>query len=165
MEFEQLKLSNQICFPIYAASRLITREYQPHLEKLGITYPQYLVLMVLWEEDGITVNDIAGKLILNTNTVTPLLKRMEAMGIITRKRYDRDERKVLISLTEKGKAMREQAADIPLQLMKTLENSVISPDELMMLRNHLNLLIGFLKEKKERPFNELSYNQSLNKLI
>lgn len=153
MEFEQLKLSNQICFPIYAASRLITREYQPHLEKLGITYPQYLVLMVLWEEDGITVNDIAGKLILNTNTVTPLLKRMEAMGIITRKRYDRDERKVLISLTEKGKAMREQAADIPLQLMGALQSSVINLDELMVLRDHLNLLIGFLKGKKERPFN------------
>ncbi|MEN6588314.1 MAG: MarR family transcriptional regulator [Proteiniphilum sp.] len=153
MEFEQLKLSNQICFPIYAASRLITREYQPHLEKLGITYPQYLVLMVLWEEDGITVNDIAGKLILNTNTVTPLLKRMEAMEIITRKRYDRDERKVLISLTEKGKAMREQAADIPLQLMGALQSSVINLDELMVLRDHLNLLIGFLKGKKERPFN------------
>lgn len=153
MEFEQLKLSNQICFPIYAASRLITREYQPHLEVLGITYPQYLVLMVLWEEDGITVNDIAGKLILNTNTVTPLLKRMEAMGIITRKRYDRDERKVLISLTEKGKAMREQAADIPLQLMEGLQSSVINLDELMVLRDHLNLLIGFLKGKKERPFN------------
>lgn len=153
MEFEQLKLSNQICFPIYAASRLITREYQPHLEVLGITYPQYLVLMVLWEEDGITVNDIAGKLILNTNTVTPLLKRMEAMEIITRKRYDRDERKVLISLTEKGKAMREQAADIPLQLMGALQSSVINLDELMVLRDHLNLLIGFLKGKKERPFN------------
>lgn len=165
MEFEQLKLSNQICFPIYAASRLITREYQPHLEVLGITYPQYLVLMVLWEEDGITVNDIAGKLILNTNTVTPLLKRMEAMEIITRKRYDRDERKVLISLTEKGKAMREQAADIPLQLMEGLQSSVINLDELMVLRDHLNLLIGFLKGKKERPCHELSYNQSLNKII
>lgn len=165
MEFEQLKLSNQICFPIYAASRLITREYQPHLEVLGITYPQYLVLMVLWEEDGITVNDIAGKLILNTNTVTPLLKRMEAMGIITRKRYDRDERKVLISLTEKGKAMREQAADIPLQLMGALQSSVINLDELMVLRDHLNLLIGFLKGKEKRPCHELSYNQSLNKII
>ncbi|NLY24234.1 MAG: MarR family transcriptional regulator [Bacteroidales bacterium] len=148
MQFEQLKLSNQICFPIYAASRLITRGYQPHLEKLGITYPQYLVLMVLWEEDGITVNDIAGKLILNTNTVTPLLKRMELMGVITRKRSGSDERKVLINLTEKGKAMREQAADIPLELMKSLQNNVISLDELMVMRDHLNQLIGFLKGKE-----------------
>ena len=147
MEFEQLKLSNQICFPIYAASRLIIREYQPHLEKLGITYPQYLVLMVLWEEDGITVNDIAGRLILNTNTVTPLLKRMEVMGVITRRRSEKDERKVLISLTAKGKAMRAQAADIPLALMKSLQNNVINLDELMILRDNLNLLVGFLKKK------------------
>lgn len=148
MQFEHLKLSNQICFPIYAASRLITREYQPYLEKLGITYPQYLVLMVLWEEDGITVNDIAGKLILNTNTLTPLLKRMEVMGIITRKRSGSDERKVLINLTEKGKAMREQASDIPSELMKSLQNNVISLDELMVMRDHLNQLIVFLKDKE-----------------
>ncbi len=77
MVYEQLKLENQLCFPVYAASRLITREYQPFLDRLGITYPQYLVLMILWEEDGVPVNDIAKKLILNTNTITPLLKRME----------------------------------------------------------------------------------------
>jgi len=151
MQYEQLKLSNQVCFPVYAASRLITREYQPHLEKLGITYPQYLVLMVLWEEDGITVNDIAGKLILNTNTVTPLLKRMEVMGIITRQRSDKDERKVLISLTDKGMEMREQAADIPLKLMDGLQNSVISLEGLTELRENLNLLIDFLKEKGGHP--------------
>jgi DNA-binding MarR family transcriptional regulator len=84
MEYEQLKLNNQLCFPVYAASRLITREYQPHLDKLGVTYPQYLVLMVLWETDGISVNEIAQKLILNTNTVTPLLKRMELLNLISR---------------------------------------------------------------------------------
>ena len=151
MQYEQLKLSNQVCFPVYAASRLITREYQPHLEKLGITYPQYLVLKVLWEEDGITVNDIAGKLILNTNTVTPLLKRMEVMGIITRQRSDKDERKVLISLTDKGMEMREQAADIPLKLMDGLQNSVISLEGLTELRENLNLLIDFLKEKGGHP--------------
>lgn len=151
MEYEQLKLHNQLCFPIYAASRLITREYQPHLEKLGITYPQYLVLMVLWEDDGITVNDIAGRLILNTNTVTPLLKRMESMGIITRKRYASDERKVLINLTGKGKAMREQASGIPLELMKSLQNNVISLDELMEMRDYLNLLVRFLIGKGIDP--------------
>lgn len=71
MAYEQLKLENQLCFPIYAASRLITREYKPYLDNLGITYPQYLVLMILWENDGLPVNDIAKKLILNTNTITP----------------------------------------------------------------------------------------------
>ena len=96
MEYENLKLENQICFPVYAASRLITREYQPLLDKLGITYPQYLVLMVLWENDRLQVNDIAKKLILNTNTITPLLKRMEKQGLIIRKRSEQDERSVLV---------------------------------------------------------------------
>lgn len=146
MEFEQLKLSNQLCFPIYAASRLITREYQPHLDKLGITYPQYLVLMVLWENDGLTVNEIAGKLILNTNTVTPLLKRMETMKIITRTRSGEDERKVLVRLTQKGKDMRVQAASIPLELVKELENSPVSTEKLMELKGTLYELIGFLQK-------------------
>lgn len=146
MEFEQLKLSNQLCFPIYAASRLITREYQPHLDKLGITYPQYLVLMVLWENDGLTVNEIAGKLILNTNTVTPLLKRMETMKIITRTRSGDDERKVLVRLTQKGKDMRVQAASIPLELVKELENSPVSTEKLMELKGTLYELIAFLQK-------------------
>ena len=147
MEFEQLKLSNQLCFPIYAASRLITREYQPHLDKLGITYPQYLVLMVLWENDGLTVNEIAGKLILNTNTVTPLLKRMETMKIITRTRSGDDERKVLVRLTQKGKDMRVQAASIPLELVKELENSPVSTEKLLELKGSLYEFIGFLQER------------------
>ena len=146
MEFEQLKLSNQLCFPIYAASRLITREYQPHLDKLGITYPQYLVLMVLWENDGLTVNEIAGKLILNTNTVTPLLKRMETMKIITKTRSGDDERKVLVRLTQKGKDMRVQAASIPLELVKELENSPVSTEKLLELKGTLYELIGFLQK-------------------
>ncbi len=83
MEYEQLKLENQLCFPFYAVSRLIIRAYQEDLDVLGITYPQYLVLMVLWGKDGITVNQIAEKLILNTNTITPLLKRMETMRLYT----------------------------------------------------------------------------------
>jgi len=149
MQYEQLKLDNQICFPVYAASRLITRGYQPHLEKLGITYPQYLVLMVLWEQDGITVNDIAAKLILNTNTVTPLLKRMEAMGIISRRRSMADERKVLITLTNKGQKMREEAASIPLRLVEELQQGGITADELIGLKHNLDRLINHLKKREE----------------
>jgi DNA-binding MarR family transcriptional regulator len=147
MEFDQLKLSNQLCFPVYAASRLITREYQPHLGKLGITYPQYLVLMVLWETDGITVNDISEKLILNTNTLTPLLKRMESMGLITRKRSESDERKVVIRLTGKGQDMRISASEIPLELINGIQNSALSVDKLIVLRDNLNELVGFLRQK------------------
>lgn len=147
MDFDQLKLSNQLCFPVYAASRLITREYLPHLDKLGITYPQYLVLMVLWETDGISVNQVASRLILNTNTVTPLLKRMEAMGLISRQRSGMDERKVVVNLTTKGKEMQLMAAEIPQNLMSGLEGSPLTMEMLLQLKTNLNLLVDFLKEK------------------
>jgi MarR family transcriptional regulator, organic hydroperoxide resistance regulator len=147
MEFEQLKLGNQLCFPVYAASRLITREYQPYLDKLGITYPQYLVLMVLWETDGISVNEISQKLILNTNTVTPLLKRMESMGILRRQRSQSDERKVIVELTDKGRQLRNEAAEIPAKLASGLISGSMNIDELMELKAKLYHVINFLNEK------------------
>ncbi len=146
MAYEQLKLGNQLCFPVYAASRLIIREYQPHLDKLGITYPQYLVLMVLWEDDSLTVNDIARRLILNTNTVTPLLKRMEQQGIILRKRSDEDERKVIVQLTNKGRELQEDASRIPESLVSRLGNSNLDMDELLRLKESLNSIIRFLDQ-------------------
>lgn len=147
MAYEQLKLENQLCFPFYAVSRLITRAYQDDLDLLGITYPQYLVLLVLWENDERTVNEIAEELILNTNTITPLLKRMENMNLLTRVSSKTDQRKVIISLTPIGKDMREQAAEIPLRLMRKLK---IDPtetqlEELNQLKNKLNGLITLLK--------------------
>jgi len=148
MEFEQLKLENQLCFPLYAASRLIIREYQPHLDKLEITYPQYLVLMVLWEKDNISVNEITQKLILNTNTVTPLLKRMETQGIITRNRSEEDERKVLVKLTEKGIAMRTEAASIPEKLTACIISDALNVQELLDMKENLNVLIDFLLKNK-----------------
>jgi DNA-binding MarR family transcriptional regulator len=147
MEFEQLKLDNQICFPVYAASRLIIREYQPFLDKLGITYPQYLVLMVLWEKDELTVNEIARRLILNTNTVTPLLKRMETMGIIARKRATADERKVFVYLSEKGKSMQNDAALIPEGLVAGLHSGDLQLEEIIELKNTLCKLIGIMTSK------------------
>ena len=151
MNYEQLKLENQLCFPFYAVSRLIIRAYQEDLDALGITYPQYLVMMVLWENNEQTVNEIAEKLILNTNTVTPLLKRMEAMQLITRTPSKTDQRKVLVALTDSGRAMREQAAEIPFKLMNRLNND-ISPaqiEEAAMLKNKLYELIHLL-EKAEK---------------
>ncbi len=147
MEYEQLKLENQLCFPVYAASRLIIREYQPYLDKLGITYPQYLVLMVLWEEDKLPVNEITRKLILNTNTVTPLLKRMETQGLISRVRSAKDERKVIIELSAKGSDMREAAAIIPEKLSAGLLNGPVSVDELINLKNQLNSIIELLSKQ------------------
>lgn len=144
MQHEQLKLENQLCFPVYAASRLITREYQPLLESLGITYPQYLVLMVLWENDSLPVNDIAKKLILNTNTITPLLKRMEQEGFLLRRRSDKDERKVIVQLTEKAKELQKEAAKIPEELVKRLVNSELNIDDLIRLKENLNSIVSFL---------------------
>ena len=148
MEFEQLKLENQLCFPLYAASRLIIREYQPYLDKLEITYPQYLVLMVLWETDNMTVNDISRKLILNTNTVTPLLKRMEVQGIITRIRSEEDERKVNIKLTDKGWLMRTEAANIPGKLTACIIPDEMKVEDLIDLKDKLNVLMDYLSKNK-----------------
>ncbi|MDM8002793.1 MAG: MarR family transcriptional regulator [Bacteroidota bacterium] len=146
MVYDQLKLGNQLCFPVYAASRLITREYQPFLDSLGITYPQYLVLMILWEEDCLPVNDIAKKLILNTNTITPLLKRMEKDGIIRRKRSGEDERKVIVQLTEKGRALQEEAAQIPEQIAGRLIEGDLKPDDLIRLKDTLDSMIRYLSK-------------------
>jgi DNA-binding MarR family transcriptional regulator len=148
MKYEQLKLDNQLCFPVYAVSRLITREYQPHLEKLGITYPQYLVLMILWEKDGVLVNEIARKLILNTNTVTPLLKRMESQGLIKRQRSGSDERKVIVELTQNGNKLQEKAAAIPEKLVSALVNGSVISGDLIELKNRLNAIIKLLTDKE-----------------
>ena len=146
MSYEQLKLENQLCFPLYAGSHLITRRYKPYLDELGITYPQYLVLMVLWEHKSMTVNAISNKLLLNTNTVTPLLKRMEVQGLLSRKRSTDDERRVEVSLSKNAKALREKAAQIPLKLSKGLIPDVLSLEEVQQLKDLLNRLIDHLGE-------------------
>jgi len=145
---EQLKLENQICFPFYAISRLITRAYQPYLENLGITYPQYLVLLVLWEEDEVSVQYITEKLILNTNTVTPLLKRMESIGLIKRQKSKGDERRVIISLSKKGRGLKKEAALIPEKLMGNIAYSNVNLKELISTRNKLQEWVGYLGNPK-----------------
>lgn len=147
MKYDQLKLDKQVCFPVYTASRLITQEYQPYLSKMKITYPQYLVLLVLWEKDEIPVSDIARRLFLDTNTITPLLKRMETQGLLKRKRSDEDERKVIISLSSKGRKMKKTAAAIPQKLVKGLKSEDMTIDDLNDLKDKLNLLIKVLSEK------------------
>jgi len=147
MKYEQLKLENQLCFPFYAVSRLITRAYQEDLDNLGITYPQYLVLMVLWEKENISVVEIGEKLILNTNTVTPLLKRMENMGLIVRTPSQKDQRKVLVSLTDTGKSMQEKAASIPYNLVQKLQLDTSDENikNMHSLKSQLYELINLLK--------------------
>lgn len=108
-----LQLENQICFPLYVIAKEITGLYRPFLDEIDITYPQYLVMMVLWENDGLPVSHIGEKLFLDSGTLTPLLKRLETKGIITRKRKKEDERVVEVFLTESGKQLQQKACEIP----------------------------------------------------
>ena len=118
---EQFKLDNQLCFRLYTASRLVTQSYHPLLSVHGLTYPQYLVLLVLWEKDAQPVNDVAKRLVLETNTVTPLLKRMEAEGLLVRRKGTEDARQIIVSLTQKGKELQDKLDAVPL----TIASSVI----------------------------------------
>ncbi|MFJ6080219.1 MarR family winged helix-turn-helix transcriptional regulator [Streptomyces sp. NPDC092369] len=111
-----LLLDDQLCFALYAASRAVTARYRPLLDELGLTYPQYLVMLVLWEQDSISVRDLGASLQLESSTLSPLLKRLEASGLVRRERRAEDERSVAIRLTESGAALRERAATVPLAI-------------------------------------------------
>lgn len=148
MAHAELILDNQICFRLYTASRLITQAYTPMLNELGITYPQYLVLMVLWEKDCQPVNDIAHRLLLETNTVTPLLQRMEKQGILIRQKGQEDKRQQIVSLTEKGKAMEEQAYElIPMGMKQRLNACKLKVKDYARLAQQLDTMIDALKSK------------------
>ncbi len=145
--YEQLKLENQLCFRFYAVSRLITQAYGPLLSEMGLTYPQYLVLLVLWEKDGMPVNDIAKRLLLNTNTVTPLLKRMEEEQLVTRTKGTVDGRQVVVSLTQKGHDLEAKAQCIPMQLGSRFVCEDIKDDDWGMLAGKMDALIRVLSER------------------
>ena len=142
---EQLKLDNQLCFRLYSAARLMTGAYHPYLSPMGITYPQYLVLLVLWEQDKQPVNDIAHKLFLETNTVTPLLQRMEKAGLVKRTKGKEDTRQRIVSLTKKGIEMREQAKHIPDCLSDEIIQITGEEEEFVRMIPSLDKLIEGLK--------------------
>ena len=110
---ELLKLENQLCFPLYAAARDVVKHYKPHLDKLGITYTQYITLMVLWEQESASVKQLGQRLHLDSGTLTPLCKKLESKGLVERVRDKRDERNVIVKLTDEGRAMEKEAAKIP----------------------------------------------------
>lgn len=145
MGYEQLKLSNQVCFRLYTASRLVIQAYKPFFDELGITYAQYLVLMVLWETDHLPVNDIAKRLVLETNTVTPLIKRMETLGFVSRAKKETDARSVIISLTDKGKKIEKAASKIPDCMVDILLGSGVNQQLLMNMVPGLDSIIEGLK--------------------
>ncbi len=147
MKHAELQLDNQICFRLYTATRLVVQAYTPILSELGITYPQYLVLMVLWEKDNQPVNDIAHRLLLETNTITPLLQRMEKLGIVNRKKGEKDRRQQIVSLTEKGKNMEEKAyAVVPAGMGKRLSACPLKIEDYQRLAQDLDTIIDTLKK-------------------
>lgn len=145
--YDQLKLDNQVCFRLYTASRLITQAYRPLLEPLGLTYPQYLVMMVLWEQDNQLVGDLCRHLMLDTNTLTPLLQRMEKEGLVIRTRGIADGRQTLVSLTKKGLHLEEQAKDIPSCLAKSWQSAPIDEQQGIAFVAALDAMINSLKER------------------
>ena len=119
-KYDALKLENQLCFPLYAASRAVVRRYRPFLAELGLTYTQYIAMMVLWEERKLSVKELGARLFLDSGTLTPLLKSMERKGLVTRKRACEDERDLLVEVTEQGMALREKALGVPPQIASCL---------------------------------------------
>lgn len=133
MAYPQLKLDNQLCFRLYTAARLVTACYTPYFRQYGITYPQYLVLMLLWEQDNRIISEITERLHLETNTVTPLLQRMEKQGLIVRQKSQADSRQRIISLTGDGKRLEEQIKEVPNCLARELVESGMSEEELQSM--------------------------------
>ena len=112
-KYDSLKLSNQVCFPLYACSKELVSQYTPYLKKLGLTYTQYIVMMVMWEDVSVSSRDLAAKVHLDYGTLTPVLKKLESIGYITRKRDPEDERLLILELTDKGEAIKDEALKIP----------------------------------------------------
>jgi DNA-binding MarR family transcriptional regulator len=141
-----LRLDNQICFAVYSTAHAFNRVYKPLLDKLGLTYPQYLVMLALWERDGVPVKNLGERLFLDSGTLTPLLKRLEAAELIRRTRSTDDERQVLIALTSQGQALREKARAVPQAILAASACSVTElsamKNELVALRDRLNAALG-----------------------
>ena len=137
--YDALKLENQLCFPLYACSREIIRKYKPLLDAIDLTYTQYIVMMVLWERGAVTVKELGDCLYLDSGTLTPLLKKLEAKGLLTRARSPQDERNLIVTVTEEGAALRERAAGIPEKMARC---SPLEPQEAMTLYRLLYKMLG-----------------------
>ena len=142
--FDVLKLENQLCFPLYAASREIIKCYRPHLEKLDLTYTQYVAMMVFWEQKQISVRDLGKRLFLDSGTLTPVLKSLEAKGYVKRYRCPEDERVLIVEITPEGEALREQALEVPGKVACCVK---LAPEESLQLYKLLYRLLDGLEEQ------------------
>ena len=145
-KYDALKLENQICFPLYVCSKEVVRKYKPYLDKLSLTYTQYIAMMVIWEKGSINVTELGRKLYLDSGTLTPLLKKLEKKGYITRSRDVNDERNVIISVTEAGMALREDAVVIPEMVGKCID---LSEEEVGTLYLLLGKLMGVITDEQK----------------
>ncbi len=155
---EAMKLANQICFPLYAAARNVTSLYTPYLKPLGLTYTQYIVFLVLWEKDGVPVSEIGERLMLDNGTLSPLLKKMEQAGYVTRRRSAEDDRVVLITLTEKGRVLQEEAKDIPRNVAGCID---LSPEKAHTLYTLLYELLNRQGYQQTKVRKETEHEDSL----
>ena len=144
---EQLKLENQLCFRLYTAARLIVQAYEPFLKPQGITYTQYLVLLVLWENDNLPINEIGKRLLLGINTTSPLIKRMEKQGLVARHDSDTDKRQQIVYLTQKGKDLKKKAAVIPSCMKENLTSCHLEPEKLITMIPILDDFINKMNNK------------------
>ncbi|MBR6102438.1 MAG: MarR family transcriptional regulator [Ruminococcus sp.] len=142
--FDMLRLENQLCFPLYAASREIIKRYRPYLDELELTYTQYIAMMVFWAEKSISVKDLGQRLYLDSGTLTPVLKNLESKGYITRSRSPEDERVLIAAVTPEGEALREKASSVPGQMACCIS---LTPDESKTLYKLLYKLLGCIKEE------------------
>ncbi|MBQ4549639.1 MAG: MarR family transcriptional regulator [Oscillospiraceae bacterium] len=141
-KYEPLKLSKQLCFPLYACSREMIKLYKPWLDELGLTYTQYITMMVLWEHKSMTVKALGQELYLDSGTLTPLLKKLEDKGLVTRRRSDRDERNLIVTITEQGEAMKDAALHIPGEMTKCIN---LPREDIRDLYRMLHQLLEFVK--------------------
>jgi DNA-binding MarR family transcriptional regulator len=138
-KYAGIRLENQLCFPLYVCSKEIVRRYKPYLDELNLTYTQYIAMMVLWEEREVTVTELGKQLFLDSGTLTPLLKKLEQKGFVTRKRMESDERNVCISITDKGDRLKEEAVKIPEKMSCCIS---LNPEEVKTLYTILQKVLG-----------------------
>lgn len=137
--YDMLKLENQLCFPLYACSREIVKKYHPHLDEIGLTYTQYIVMMVMWDKKRLSVKELGEKLYLDSGTLTPVLKSLESKGFVTRKRSSEDERVLIVEITDGGEALKERAAEIPPKIACCV---TLKPEEAAELHRMLYKILG-----------------------
>ena len=140
--YDRLKIENQLCFPLYACSREVIKQYKPYLDEIDLTYTQYIAMMILWEKKTLNVKELGKCLFLDSGTLTPLLKKMEAKGLLTRRRSSEDERNLIVTITEEGEQLKEKAVSIPEEMAKCIN---LEPEEAATLYQLLYKMLGQFK--------------------